>query len=130
MKKEQIILKDVEKYFNFLHEKGFTISLVDYAPFLNGNWMVEYKSHVFTVNIISDRDEISIEFSDIHKRTNLNIGQIVYVLSNQREILSSYTGNFAWGKNKQLLRLSTMLERYIDQIIDYFNLEQNQQNEQ
>lgn len=120
-KKNQAILRDVEKYFNFLHEKGFTVSSVEYVPSLNGNWMVEYKSSKFTINIISDRDEISIEFNETQKGVNLNIGQVVYSLSNQKEIVQSYEGNFSWGKNKQLQRLSNILERYIDKIIDYFN---------
>lgn len=119
--KKKAILRDVEKYFNFLHEKGFVVSSVEYVPSLNGNWMVEYKSPDFTINIISDRDEISIEFNDIKKRTNLNIGQVVYFLSNQQETVQSYDGNFSWGKNKQLQRLSNTLERYMDRIIDYFN---------
>lgn len=104
-----------------MHEKGFVVSSVEYVPSLNGNWMVEYKSPDFTINIISDRDEISIEFNDIKKRTNLNIGQVVYFLSNQQETVQSYDGNFSWGKNKQLQRLSNTLERYMDRIIDYFN---------
>lgn len=127
-KKVDSIVKNVEHYFDFLHAKGYETRTADYSPHPNGSWVVQYESQVCAIYITNDRDYISIEFSPINKpdwKNRINIERIVYMLSEGQRIIKPFKGNLAWEKNKQLERLSKLLEEYIDQITNYFENELN-----
>ena len=119
----ETIVKNVELYFNFLYEKGFVISNAEYVPQLNGNWDVEFKSQNCFIYIVSDRDEIILDIAPV-KFTNINnrvsLEKEIYTLSNGSVIVEPFKGNFAWGKKKQLQRLSSLLKEYIDKIIEHY----------
>jgi len=125
MAKVDSIKKKVEKYFSFLYEKGFTGPNVEYSPQLNGNWVVEYKSEECLIYITSDRNEIILEIVPT-KRPNINnrvsLEKEIYILSNGEVIIAPFKGDFAWGENKQLERLSNLLKEYINQIKEHYEI--------
>jgi len=125
MVKVDSIIKKLEKYFGFLYETGFIRCNAEYFPQLNGNWVVEYKSEECFIYITSDRDEIILEIASI-KGTNINnrvsLEKEIYILSNGEVIIAPFKGDFAWGENKQLERLSNLLKEYINQIKEHYKI--------
>ena len=74
--------------------------------------------------ITNDRDRISADFyplDNINEKHRISIEKIICILTGGNEIISPFKGNLAWGKRKQLERLSKLLNKYIDQITIYYD---------
>ncbi|MBT3316294.1 MAG: hypothetical protein HN390_16965 [Anaerolineae bacterium] len=54
-------------------------------------------------------------------RNRVSIEKMIFILSDGKTIVEPFKGNLAWGKKKQLERLSDLLKRYIDKIMSHFN---------
>jgi hypothetical protein len=125
-KKTDSVVKDVERYFSFLHGKGFEIRSAEYSSQHFGNWVIAFESSTCVIFITSDRSQILLEFSakkDLNVKNRKTIEEIIYSISNGKVIVESFRGNLAWGKKKQLERLSNLLVKYIDEIIPCFDNE-------
>ena len=118
------ILKDINRYFGFLFEKGYKIREAHYSTHSNGNWHVDIESKECVVSIVQDRSEIlayfSPTFGSIPSNDKVSIEAMIYFLSEGKNIVESYQGNLAWSKRKQFERLAGLLRTYIDQIAPYF----------
>lgn len=57
------ILKDINRYFSFLFEKGYKIRSAEYAARFNGNWTVQFESQSCIIHIVQDRGNIEISFT-------------------------------------------------------------------
>ncbi len=118
------ILKDVKRHFGFLFEKGYKIREAHYSINPNGSWHVDIESKECVVSIVQDRSEISAYVSPkLGSNTlgnQISLEALIYLQSNGKNIIDSYEGNLAWGKQKQLERLAGLLKRYADQIASYF----------
>jgi hypothetical protein len=42
----RFVVKDVDRYFGFLYQRGFSLAAADYSPQLFGNWMARLESAV------------------------------------------------------------------------------------
>jgi hypothetical protein len=119
MSKIDSIIKKIEKYFSFLYDNGFVRSNAAYAPQLNGNWDVEFKSEECFIYITSDRNEIILEIVSVKNpkvNNRVSLEKEIYILSNGKVIVAPFKGNFAWRETKQLERLSSLLREYLDKI--------------
>jgi hypothetical protein len=127
-KKLDSIIHEVEHYFGFLHDKGFRTSSAEYSQQFNGNWVIEFESSDCKSFITSDRNYIILEFSSIKNQDvgrRMTIEDIIYLISNGRTAVKPFDGNLAWGKKKQLERLSLLLKEHIDQIMLFYRSEEN-----
>jgi hypothetical protein len=118
------IAKDIAWYFDFLNRKGFRIRSVEYAPQFNGNWVAELESSACIIFITSDRNHLLLEFSasnDSNVNNRITLETIIYEISKGKVIIEPFNGNLAWGKKKQLERLSGLLAKYVDEIMLWFN---------
>jgi hypothetical protein len=125
-KKTDSIRKDVERHFGFLSTKGFLIRSVEYAPQFNGNWVIELESPICVIFITSDRSHLLLEFAaknDSNVMNRITLERIIYEISRGKIIVEPFKGNLAWGKTKQLQRLSSLLAKHIDEIMPCFNNE-------
>jgi hypothetical protein len=115
------IYKDIENYFGYLFERGFTIRELDCVYENSGHWKIILESEKCTINIYSDRDEIFISLSPTHNREyEIGIEPMVYFLSEGNTFIGWFEGNQFKEKKKQFERLANLLEIYGDQIIPYF----------
>lgn len=117
------ILRDVEHFFSFLLARGYRIRDAQYFPEINGNWAVNFESMGCNIEISSDRDVINLAFAPTYTtqdKTRISIEAMIYFLTEGREVVGDFEGNFAWGKRKQLERMASLLRAYIDQIEPYF----------
>lgn len=117
------IIHEVENYFGFFLNNGFRISTSEYSPQYNGNWVVEFKSRWCKCYITCDRDHILLEFSPLKIQDpgrRKTIEEIIYLISNGQTVVKSFEGNLAWGRKKQLERLSLLLKEHIDRIMSYY----------
>jgi hypothetical protein len=118
------IAKDIERYFDFLNRRGFRIRSVEYAPQFNGSWVVELESPTCIIFITSDRSHLLLEFSvlnDSNVNNRITLEKIIYEISRGKVIVEPFKGNLAWGKKKQLERLSGLLAKHVDEIMLWFN---------
>jgi hypothetical protein len=125
-KKTVSIAKDVKRHFAFLYDKGFEIRSTEYSPQYFGNWVVVFESPTCVIFITSDRNHILLEFSskkDLNVRNRMTIEEIIYSISKGKIIVEPFKGNLAWGKKKQLERLSNLLVKHIDEIMPCFDNE-------
>ena len=123
MTKVDSIIKKIEKHFGFLQDNGFIKSNVEYSPQFFGNWVVEFKSQDCFIYITNDRNEIILEIAPAKKPkidNRVSLEKEIYILSNGEVIIEPFKGNFAWGEQKQLDRLSKLLEEYIIQIREHY----------
>jgi len=123
-KKAASITKDIEHYFGFLYDKGYKISSAEYSPSPNGSWMVKLESSDFAIDITSDRNFILLELScqrNANSKNRISIEECIYWMSKGQIVVAPFKGNLAWGKKKQLERLSGLLKEYLDQITFYLN---------
>ena len=112
---ENSMVKDVKNHFGFLFEKGYQIHDAR-------SWCVVLKSSKCFIRILSDRSEISVSFAPVNVETKheIGLGTLIYYISRGKNFVGYFEGNLAWGKNKQLERLSSLLNLYIDQIESLF----------
>jgi hypothetical protein len=112
---ENSMVRDVKRYFGFLIDKGYQIHDAR-------SWYVTLKSSKCFIRILSDRSEISVSFAPVNVETKheINLGTLIYYISRGKNFVGYFEGNLAWGKNKQLERLSSLLSQYLDQIESLF----------
>ena len=57
---------------------------------------------------------------NVDRKYGISIEAMIYFLTEGREFIGNFKGNFAWGKRKQFERLVSLLKTYLDQIVPYF----------
>jgi hypothetical protein len=121
-RQEDLILENIKPYFGFLLDKGYTIREIKYFREAFGNWYVILESFKYFVKIDCDRNYISVLFDPekANSRHQIGLESLVYYLSKGNHFVGYFEGNPAWGKNKQLERLSSLLNGYHDQIAELF----------
>lgn len=112
---ENSMVRDVKHYFGFLIDKGYQVHDAR-------SWYVSLKSAKCFIKILSDRSEISVTFAPVNVKTKheIGLGTLIYYISRGKNFVGYFEGNLAWGKNKQLERLSSLLSQYLDQIESLF----------
>jgi len=117
------IVKEIEKSFGFLFSRGYRVSHAEYSPQFNQSWVVEIEAEDFNIFITNDRNEILLEFSPINSRDpqkRISFEELASNLSKGSTIIEPFQGNLAWGRKKQLIRWSKLLETFINQIELHF----------
>ena len=123
-RKIDTIKKDINRYFGYLFNKGFKFHRVEYSPQFFGNWVVELEAPNCMMYLTDDRNWLILEFcstNNLDVNNRVSIEKMIFILSDGKVTIEPYTGNRAWGKKKQLRRLSDLLETNIDEIMIYFN---------
>ena len=129
-KKVNSTIKEIERYFGFLYEKGFKIRYTEYSTHISGNWVIEFASNNCTIYIINDRKYISIDFSPVENslsgdRFDINnlfdLGTMIYYLNKGKIEIGGFRWKLNYQKRKHLQRLSELLEKHIDDITPYFD---------
>ena len=117
-----LIKRDIRHYFRFLLERGYKISDAQYFPKMNGSWAVDLESSSCNIEVYSDRDVLALTFLPVNnnRKYGISIEAMIYFMTEGREFVGGYEGNFAWGKRKQFERLVSLLKAYLDQIAPYF----------
>jgi hypothetical protein len=122
-KKIASIIKDIKQYFDFMFDKGYKIRSAEYSSRYNGSWVVKLESSDCIIYITSDRDLLILEFSSLNNqntKNRINIDKMLYLLNRGENNIGPFSGNLAWGKKSQFIRLSNLLKEHIDQIETYF----------
>lgn len=121
-KKNEIILKEVNRYFGFLYDMGYQLRRVDYYPEASGNWGVVFESKECILEICSDRDEILAYFVPLNgdRRYRVGIKAMIYYLTQGQKFIDFFRGNTFWGKKKQFEELANLLKEYVSQSAPYF----------
>jgi hypothetical protein len=124
-RQEDRILEDIKQYFGFLLDKGYKIRDVQYFKEAFGNWYVILESSKCFVKIDCDRNYISVLFDPekANSRHQIGLESLIYYLSKGNHFVGYFEGNPAWGKNKQLERLSSLLHEYHNQIVQLFEID-------
>lgn len=120
------INKDINYYFRFLFESGFKIRSIQYFPEKNGNWLVDVESIDFGIQVYSDRNVLNLVLVPAKVPNNeitISLRAMIYYLTDGREFIGDFEGNFAWNKAKQFERLARLLKEYIHEITPYFGAE-------
>ena len=122
LEKIDSVLKDINRYFGFLFERGYKLRSADEYPRLNGNWIVVLESQVCVIHFICDRDAILISFGPLYFERDYRIGikAMVYFISKGEHFVGAFQGNLFWNRQKQFKELSILLRDYIDRIEPYF----------
>ena len=119
------ILREVQRHFGFLYEKGYSIKHADYDSQHFGNWIVIFESSATAIEIYSDRGAILLALRPRRSegRDGIGLEAMIYFLSHEQEFVEGFKGNLLWGKNRQYERLARLLREYIDLITPYFGSE-------
>jgi len=117
-----LIQRDIRHHFGFLEESGYKIHDAQYFPEMNGSWAVDLESSGCNIEIYSDRDVLNLIFIPVNadRKYRISVEAMIYFLTEGREFVGDFEGNFAWGKRKQFERLVSLLKTYLDQIVPYF----------
>lgn len=117
------ILREVKKYFGFLLTRGYSIRNPEYYPDVNGNWAVDFISTDCCIEVSSDRDVINVSFlptSEYKPEIRFSIEFMIYFLTNGKDIIGDFEGNYAWNEKKQFARMASLLKQNIEKIEPYF----------
>jgi hypothetical protein len=118
------VLKDINRYFGFLFERGYKLRSADDYPRVNGNWIVVLESQACVIHITSDRDSIVVDFGPIFLERvgqyRIGIKAMVYYISKGQHFVGTFDENSFWNRQKQYKELAGLLKDYIDQIEPYF----------
>lgn len=119
-KKFDKILRETERYFHFLFERGYTIRRVKELPM--GEWRVILSLDNCVIMIYEEQGEIGVLFSTLDSNFDYRVGLegMIYYLSNGKTSVGRLEKSFFSARKKSFERLSSLLEQYIDQIIPYF----------
>ena len=128
-RREHRIIEDIKHHFGFLFDKGYLIRDVRYSQ--EAFWHVILESPNYFIRIDCDRDYISVLFDPEKRNGRYQIGleSLIYYLSDGKHFVGYFEGNPAWGKNKQMERLSGLLSEYHDQIARLFETDPQRLNE-
>ena len=118
---EARILEDVKHYFGFLFEKGYQVREIRYSG--KAFWHVILESSRSYMRIDCDQYFVSVMFDPekINRTNQIGLGTLIYYLSKGQQFVGYFEGNPAWGKNKQMERLASLLRQYHDQIAPLFD---------
>jgi hypothetical protein len=128
-KKLSTTIKEINKYFDFLYEKGYNIRFAEYSSRISGNWIIEFVSNNCAIYILNDRSSISIEFSPVENslvndqfniKNVFDIGTMMYFISKGEIIIGGFRWNLNYQRRQHLKKMSELLEKYIDAISPYF----------
>lgn len=117
------ITREVEHYFGFLFDRGYTILQVDYAPDFSDNWIVTLASSHSRVYVGNDRDRITLHLSAAqgpaatHK---IPVERLIGTISEGSDIVVPFRNSMTGGKKAQMERLARLLQDHLDQVIGYF----------
>ena len=117
------LITTIKHHFDFLFDKGYHVGDVQYwhAAF----WQVNLECPNLCIKINCDRDYISVLFAPENRNNWFPIGleTLIYYFSKGKHFVGYFEGNPAWGKNKQLERLASLLSQYHDQIAPLFEID-------
>jgi hypothetical protein len=117
------VVREVEQYFGFLHNKGYVIRYADHSTELFGNWVVEYASTCCMIYITRDRGDVIVEVSSAgnHKpKDRISLEKIIYMVTGGKKVVFEPKGLFDRRQRKQLRRKAQLLEKYLTEITLYF----------
>jgi len=118
------ILKDINRYYGFLFEKGFKIRSAKYTANFNGNWVVQFESKYCIIHVVQDRCNIEISFTPtlgsklVNNHTDLV--QMIYLVTRPQVYVSGFEDYIHWKKKRQFNKTASLLREYIDLIFQYF----------
>ena len=118
------ILKDINRYFSFLLEKGFKIRSTEYAAKFNGNWTVQFESQNCIIYIVQDRGNIEVSFAPPSGAKSIkdyiDLVQMISLVTQGKTYIGGFENSLHWKKKRQFEKISGLLKEYIDQISYYF----------
>ena len=118
------ILKDINRYFSFLLEKGFKLRYAEYAARFNGNWTVRFESENCIIHIVQDRGNIEVSFTPPSGAKSIkdyvDLVQMIFLVTQGKTYIGGFENSLHWKKKRQFEKISGLLKEYIDQISYYF----------
>ncbi|MGE5073625.1 MAG: hypothetical protein ACM3MF_09375 [Anaerolineae bacterium] len=117
------ITREVEHYFGFLLDRGYTVLQVDYAPDFSDNWIVTLASPHSRVYVGNDRDRITLHLSAAQgpaATRKIPIERLIGTISEGSDIVVPFRNSMSGGKKAQFERLARLLREHLDQVISYF----------
>jgi hypothetical protein len=116
------IARDIQRYFGFLFERGYTLNEIFYDSKNFGNWWVVLQSSCCVIFVTQDRSEILLSFASHKSETNNQIAleSMIYFLSGGKTFIGFFDGDLFREKKRQFERLAQLLKGNIDRIEPYF----------
>ena len=118
------ILKDINRYYSFLLEKGFKIRSAEYTAKFNGNWVVQFESKYCIIHIVQDRCNIEISFTPTLgsklPKSYTGFAEMVFTVTQSEAHFSEFKNYLHWKKKQQFGKTASLLHENIDQILQYF----------
>jgi hypothetical protein len=123
------IRRDIEHFFSFLFEMGYSFRYTDF----NGRgmllWEVVFESSECLIHIFKERSDIFLVFAplnaismnnDIRINDEIAIEPMIYYVSKGEKFIGLFEANIYRNRKKLLGALADLLKEYIDQITPYF----------
>jgi len=116
----EILKKDIQKYFKYLFDRGYTFSNV--IKLSMGDWMIFLQSPNNSVVISSDEKIFDLGFGPKNATDSnfIGISGIIYFLTNKEVKVGLIQHGQNKNRDERFIELSKLVEQYHDQIIPYF----------
>jgi hypothetical protein len=116
------VLKNKLRYFHYLPSKGFKVSRT--SNFLESfvNRFIEFESPDCYIVVFFDREEVVVRFYPVKadRKYVTDLGFMLYLLSNGKLFMKEIVDSAVLSEKQQLVRLSSLLEEYLDRMLPYF----------
>ncbi len=118
------ILGYIEKYFDFLFDRGFKIREANVSYWSTRSWDVTFESQDYIIKVFCDQHGVFLVFAPFGEpiNYNMNIESVIYYLSKGKTFIGKFEGDPFRDKKGQIERLANLLKENIDQILPCFEI--------
>jgi len=113
--REETIIKYVAKNFDFLFNLGFKIGTIEQTGKMS-SWKIKLASKEFVILLICDKGEWFLTISPAQEECWIGLDVIIFFITDEKELIPSFDGDFFLEEDRQFLRLSKNLEKYLKDI--------------
>ncbi len=129
LNKRNPVRRDIEKYFQFLFDKGFKFRYSDFAGRGMLIWNIVLESPKCLIHIYQEKSDVFLAFAPLNAMDENNeisvtdevaLEPMIYYITKYENFIGLFDKETYASRKKLFQRLADLLKQYIDEITPYF----------